>query len=101
MSEQTTTREPITSMDAGRIYVRALLDADGRACEPEHEAYAECLVDQYYNDNDNARKVVRVALTAYLDGYYEGRGEGQRDGLAIARHLRASSPPAEEAPPAA
>ena len=81
MSEQTRTREPIGSMDAGRIYMRALLDADGRAMEPAYEAYAESLIDQFYNDDDDARKVVRVALTAYLDGYYQGQPVGWKDGF--------------------
>ena len=89
MSGQTTTERYIPSMDAGRIYVRALLDQDGRACEEEHEAYAKRLVDQYYNDNDDARKVVRVGLVADLDGHLAGLAAGQRDGLEIARHLMA------------
>ena len=88
MSTTTTTGETSGSLDAGRIYGRALLDQDGRAVEEEHEEYAERLVDQYYSDSDKARKVVRVALGAYLDGWYAGMGAGQRDGLETARELR-------------
>ena len=88
MSTTTSTGETIGGMDAGRIYVRALLDQDGRA-EGEHEAYAERLVDQYWNDNDDARKVVRVALEAYLDGYYEGQPAGWKDGFAAGRDQEA------------
>ena len=88
------------SIAAGRMYVRALLDSDGRACEPAHEAYAERLVDEHWTASDEQRAVVRVALNAYLDGYYQGVAAGQRDGLAMARDTR-FAPPAEEAPPAA
>ena len=89
MSTTTTTGETIGGMDAGRIYVRALLDQDGRAVEEEHEAYAERLVDQYYSDNDRARKLVRVALEAYLDGYYQGQPVGWKDGFAAGRSQEA------------
>jgi hypothetical protein len=82
VSTTTTTGETIGGMEAGRIYVRALLDQDGRAVEEEHELYAESLVDRHWNDNDEARKVVRVALDAYLDGYYQGQPAGLKDGFA-------------------
>jgi hypothetical protein len=89
VSEQTTTAEQISSIDAGRIYVRALMDADGRAVEPAHAAYAESLIDQYYSDSDTSRKVVRVALGAYLDGYYQGQPAGWKDGFAAGRDREA------------
>ena len=62
------------------------MDADERAIEPAHAAYAERLIDQYYNDDDEARKVVRVALTAYLDGYYQGQPVGWKDGFETGRN---------------
>ncbi len=89
MSEQTTTGERIGAIDAGRIYVQGLMDMDGRACEEEHRAYALSLIDQHYDDTEKDRKVVRVGLVAYLDGYLAGKAAGQRDGLEIARHLLA------------
>ena len=95
MSEQPSTGEQVIrgtgprSIDAGRTYVRALLDQDGRAREEAREAYAESLVDQHCADD--ARKVVWVALQANEDGYYAGLVAGQKDALQMARHVKASS----------
>ena len=89
MSTTTTTGAAIGGMEAGRIYVRALIDQDGRVGEPEQEAYAERLLDAHWDDNDAARTVVRVALGAYLDGYYQGQPAGWRDGFQAGREHEA------------
>ena len=100
------------SINAGRMYVRALLDRDGRT-EPEHEAYAERLVNEHWTASDEGRTVVRVAMEAYFDGHEAGRGACIQEGRELEQDIRAArreaaamaaqkrKPPAEEAPPAA
>ncbi len=65
---------------ANRVYVQAFIDERGYTVQAIDE-YADWLVNQYALSGPREREVLRVAITAFIDGWLAGYDGGYDDGV--------------------